>query len=254
MSKVLVNIHGGGKFMSDFYIPQVRALTNILGSQPPCLPCWYGDLSDVGPKVRDLGPEWSPEAQAFRAAFEQELRQHLRLSTERSASTPATPRGLADIAYSAADVVNDVVRYLFDTRLQQEIQKRLIDVLERATQDYAETILVSHSLGTVISFDVLRAGANRYKIGQFITLGCPLRKLVRIGIRPSDLGAITRTTVPQWRNIYDTTDPVADAIGPAFPGYPIEDVFVDNATLPIPSHDYWGNPQVLELIAEALRV
>ncbi|OGO41379.1 MAG: hypothetical protein A2Z04_07380 [Chloroflexi bacterium RBG_16_57_9] len=253
MSKAFVNIHGGGKFMSDFYISQVQALTNILGSQPTCLSCWYGDLSDVGPKVRDLGPEWSPEAQEFRAAFEQELQQHLRQSMERPESTPATSRGLADFAYSAADVVNDVARYLFDTRLQQEIQKRLMDVLEKATQDYDETILVSHSLGTVISFDVLRAGANRYKISKFLTLGCPLRKLVRTGIRSADLGAINRTTVPFWRNVYDTTDPVADAIGPAFPGYPIEDMFVNNATLPISSHDYWGNPQVLEMIAEELQ-
>jgi hypothetical protein len=253
MSKVLVNIHGAGKQMSDFYVEALNALTAILGDEPACLPCWYADLSNIGVPVFGVDDaDLSPEALEFRAAFERELGERRQ---EIEAQMPPTEAefGLTDAAFLIADPVADVTRYLFDHDVQKAIKQRLSDVLEKATQDYDETILVSHSLGTVVAFDVLREGAERYQISRFFTMGSPLRKLVRLRQRSSDLGAISGTTVPFWRNLYDTTDAVADAIGPAFPDYPIQDVFIQVATAPVPSHDYWRNEQVLDMIADTLR-
>jgi hypothetical protein len=69
-----------------------------------------------------------------------------------------------------------------------------------------------------------------------------------------DLGKITRDTVAHWYNVYDNTDFVADALGQTLstPAYQIHDIFVNVATDPIASHDYFTNPQTLRLIAEVI--
>ncbi|MSP13387.1 MAG: hypothetical protein EXR62_10585 [Chloroflexi bacterium] len=253
MSKVLVNIHGAGKEMSDFYVEGLKALTAILGAAPACLPCWYANLSNIGSAVFGIEDPGAPsEATEFRNQLWQEINTS-RQEIEAEADPTQVDFGLVDSAAIIADLVTDVMGYVFDSRLQADIQQLLKDILAKATADYDETILVSHSLGTVVAFDVLRQNADRYKISKFITMGSPLRKLVRLGRRSSGLGAINHSTVPLWRNLYDTTDPVANPIGPAFPGYPIEDVFIDVATAPLPSHDYWRNSQVLQMIADTLR-
>lgn len=265
-SKVLVNVHGAGKQMSDFYKEALTALTRILHTEPPCLPCWYADLSNIGSPVLSLGGRAAtPKAQEFQDAFLNELkvqqqqaqREQAMRRTGRRRTTPTvtdTPGtggalGIFDLPAFGLDAAADVTRYLFDARLRGQIQERLDDVLTDAAKKYKQTVLVSHSLGTVVAFDVLHERAKQYKISRFITMGSPLRKLVNLRQRSSDLGAINPDTVPFWRNLYDTTDAVADAIGPAFPGYAIEDVFVQVADLPIPSHDYWRNKQTLEMIA-----
>ncbi len=270
MSKVLVNVHGAGKQMSDFYKEALAELTLILGSEPACLPCWYADLSNVGSAVRAYRRP-SPRENKVREALLEEICQRQRelqraplskrsprRTTVRAGSMSArtvrpstrrATRSLMDMPAMVTDVIADVVRYLFDSRLQKAIKQRLNAVLVKAAEGYDETILVSHSLGTVASFDVLRDAADRYNITRFVTMGSPLRKLATVGCHSMNLGAISRDTVPFWRNLYDTTDLVADAIGPAFPGYPIEDVFIQVADAPIPSHDYWRNRQVLEMIA-----
>lgn len=282
MGKVLVNVHGAGKAPSNFFAKGLKALTQLLGAEPVQFPCWYADLCHPG-GVRSLKP-LPPEAEQARAALIEEMLQRRNdLEREGRARTSAPPasaggaatkgratlisgkatrgkatftgtaRGLTDLPVAVTDAASDVIRYLFDGKMQKSIRNRLAQVLDKATADDAEIILVSHSLGTVVAFDVLREQAGRYPIKRFVTMGSPLRKLATTGIHPADLGAITTQTIPFWRNLYDNTDFVADAIGPAFPGYPIEDVFIQVADLPIPSHNYWENLQVQKMIAGWLR-
>ncbi len=251
MSKVLVNIHGAGKEMSNFYVEGLNALTKIMGSQPACLPCWYADLSNIGgPVSLSKAKPLSPKARKFRADFTEQIRKR-RVAVQRKHPN-RLPTGPIDDALLAADVIADVTRYLFDADLQRAVRKRLIDVLNKAKQSADETILVSHSLGTVVSFDVLHDGAQNYNVTDFVTMGSPLHKLVNVGVRSSDVGAIRRKTVRRWRNIYDTTDAVADPIRPAFTSYGIKDIFVNIADDPIPSHDYWRNDKVLKMLADML--
>ena len=69
------------------------------------------------------------------------------------------------------------------------------------------------------------------------------------------MGVLTPKNVKQWHNVYDTTDWIADPLGPAFPkpGYRLHDVFADIGVNPNASHDYLRNPESIKLLADALR-
>lgn len=250
MKRVMVNVHGAGKQMSNFYAEGLKALTRLLGAEPAMRPCWYADLSNIGSAVFGVGEDLPPEADEFRTALRQEIREQKKAVE----AGQEAEFGLIDAAAAiAADLVADVTRYVFDPDLASAIQARLHDVLAKASVEADDIVLVSHSLGTVVAFDALHDAASRYKVSKFFTMGSPLLKLVHLRRRSSDLGQISPATVPLWRNLYDTTDPVADAIGPGFPGYPIQDVFIQVADAPVPSHDYWRNPQVLAMLAETMK-
>ena len=254
MSKILVNIHGAGKQMSNFYVESLEALGKIMGSQPECLPCWYADLCNVGSPVYGLDdPSLPPDALEFRQALRHEIRERRKAIESQMQSAADVEFGTLETMTIIADLVADVTGYLFNGELESKIRQRLRDVLAQAAQRAGETVLVSHSLGTVVAFDVLREEAQHYRVAEFITMGSPLLKLVRLGRRAPDTGKINRQTVRRWRNLYDTTDPVADAIGPAMPTTRIEDIYIQVADAPVPSHDYWRNADVLTLIAETLQ-
>jgi hypothetical protein len=266
MSKVMVTIHGAGKQPSTFYQEGVAALTARLGYEPACMPVWWADLLNVGPAVKTL--EFDESGQlvadpkvAERAALRQALAREMGIPESEVAEREITPsdveeKGLLDLPIAAIDVVNDVVEYVLNPAGQAPMRQQLIDSLEQVCGQYDQVILVSHSLGTVISFDVLHDHADRYPVSIWFTLGCPLAKLVRLRQRTSDLGKISPATVAKWWNMYDTNDPVADPIAPAFPAYQVYDDYVRNAPYPfysIQAHDYWRNPQVLDILASVLR-
>ena len=174
------------------------------------------------------------------------------LNKKAPSTTPAADAmGGLDLAL----VISEVFKYLANSTVLSAIQSRLKKKLDQAALEYDEIVLVSHSLGTVVAFDVLHDCADQYaKVTHWFTLGCPLVKVMRIGQR-QDLGKINYGTVKHWFNIYDSTDIVANAIGPSFcrPGFLLHDIFVDIARQALPSHDYFTNPQTLEYIAAAMR-
>ncbi|MBI4789047.1 MAG: hypothetical protein HY782_18605 [Chloroflexi bacterium] len=172
------------------------------------------------------------------------------LNKKAPSTTPDAMGGL-DLTF----VIKEVCQYLANANVQSAIQTQVKQKLDQAALAYDEIVLVSHSLGTVVTFDVLHDCADQYaKVTHWFTLGCPLVKVMRIGQR-RDLGKINYGTVKHWFNIYDSTDLVANALGPSFcrPEFLLHDIFVDIASDPLPSHDYFTNPQTLEYIAAAMR-
>lgn len=122
-------------------------------------------------------------------------------------------------------------------------------------QQFDDIVLVSHSLGTLVAFDVLHDCADAInRISYWVTMGCPLAKVQRLGKR-GDLGHIGYQTIRRWYNIYDTTDIVANALGPLFPSmnYFLYDIFVDVAKDPLPAHDYMTNPETLDILAAIMK-
>jgi hypothetical protein len=243
MSRVVVTIHGTGRTEHDFWLPQMQALAEHLGSMPRHQPVWWGDMIDAGACVSAVG-NW--------------LVEHLHSLARKFLGRPSkhVARAVArviDILHRFVDGVDGVVAYFVTRRRREMIRNRLRETLADLTRAGDEIVLVSESLGCLVAFDVLRAEADQYNVVAWITLGCALRTLVRTRRRRADLGAINPRTVGAWLNVYAPRDLVAAPIASTFPDYPIRDERIDGTRGRLQSHRYWANPRVAALIARVLR-
>ncbi len=158
----------------------------------------------------------------------------------------------------ALDVVGQVASYVCEPNKPgqgDEAQHALREALNRYGKE-REVVLVSHSLGTVVAFDVLCEHASEYNICTWFTLGCPLSLLVSREFRRANCGQIGPPGVRRWINVFDPGDPVTNAfllsskLGATFPF--VEDTEADLA-LSLPSaHDYLNSWKVMEEVAKAL--
>jgi pimeloyl-ACP methyl ester carboxylesterase len=105
---------------------------------------------------------------------------------------------------SVAVFTNDVHQYLSNFGFQAEINNGVTSAFDSAK----ETVVVSHSLGTIVAYQVLRTNADNHgwRIPMLVTLGSPLgitaikRRLAPLK-RPS--------AVKAWFNAMDEGDVVA---------------------------------------------
>jgi hypothetical protein len=108
---------------------------------------------------------------------------------------------------SVALATRDVFQYLTNTITRGVID----DGVARAVPTDREAVIVSHSLGTVVAYNVLRLNAKLkgWRVPLFVTLGSPLavtvikQKLARI--KPIDFPA----NVAAWFNAMDDRDVVS---------------------------------------------
>lgn len=152
--------------------------------------------------------------------------------------------------------VQDVVVYLYaQASFQNAFRQRLIDQLH-AAQNFDEVILVSHSLGAVIAFDVLNTWTgSQPNITSWFTMGCPLAKVLRIDSdRQPQLA--NPNVVGRWFNVYNPHDLIANPLTATFTKDSVYDIFVDvkdpQHTDPGSAHDYFSNPHALKLVADAI--
>ncbi len=91
--------------------------------------------------------------------------------------------------------------YLANPEFMNEVHQRILASLEQGE----EHIIVSHSLGTVIAYNLLQQLKSEYCIQRFITLGSPLAfrviqsKLTQPIVRPEHLNG-------DWHNFYSPDD------------------------------------------------
>ena len=104
------------------------------------------------------------------------------------------------LAQSALDVfTRDVFLYL-----NKDVVRRDINHIVDSYLDDRPTIVVAHSLGTIVAYDVLRTRPR--DVPLFMTLGSPLGiRTIRIRLTPLSFpGGVAR-----WENYYDDRDPIA---------------------------------------------
>jgi hypothetical protein len=105
---------------------------------------------------------------------------------------------------SLALATNDVFQYLRNDGLRAGIDEGVAAAVDPGTP----TVLVSHSLGTVVAYSLLRDRmySAGWQIPQFVTLGSPLAiRAVRAGFEPVRSPA----SVGHWFNAMDERDIVA---------------------------------------------
>lgn len=105
---------------------------------------------------------------------------------------------------SIAIATNDVYQYLNNPGIRDEIETGI----RQAMQPNVPTVVVSHSLGTVVSYNLLRreGKATRWVVPLFITLGSPLAvTAIKKGLAPNK----HPECVGKWFNAMDERDVVA---------------------------------------------
>lgn len=152
-------------------------------------------------------------------------------------------------AQAIAFATRDVFRYLRRSGVNIIIDKGVMDVLKPNT----DTVIVSHSLGTVVCYNLLRTPGTGFRITQLVTLGSPLaitpvkRALAPLGW-PAPVG--------KWFNARDPRDVVAlfPLTPNKFPPQPItdkSDVKNDHDD-PHSIEGYLSDPEVARRIYDAL--
>ncbi len=100
--------------------------------------------------------------------------------------------------------IHDVAAYLYEEGIRGQIEQRLEPLLVPKAGPYA---LVSHSLGTVISYEVLHRLRDRIEVPVWITLRSPLGiGAVQDHIRQP---LVVPTGAAHWLNFADRLDPLA---------------------------------------------
>jgi hypothetical protein len=130
--------------------------------------------------------------------------------------------------------LRDVHHYLYDTefsprpgesyRIRSTIRERTVEALNEGTRTDGPHVLVTHSLGTVIGYDVLTGALEVPGVDALLTLGSPLGLSdVQAKLAPpwtrKDGWPVQRLGSGSWTNIADRLDPVCGfdaAISPDF--------------------------------------
>lgn len=105
---------------------------------------------------------------------------------------------------SIALATNDVYQYLDNIGIRDEIETGV----RQALLPDVPTVLVAHSLGTVVAYNLLRreGAAQRWKMPLFVTIGSPLAvTAIRKKLAPNR----HPTCVGRWLNVLDERDVVA---------------------------------------------
>jgi hypothetical protein len=150
-----------------------------------------------------------------------------------TATTIATAPGQFEIAsWLPRPVKEAIIRkaameayyYLFDKeyqrpdggryRVRRELRDRLVKDLRAASEAAEKVVIVSHSMGTMIAYDVLRNVIDCPPVDTLFTLGSPLGVTeVQDELRAVDVKAVDfpAAKLRRWINVFDPMDPICGA-------------------------------------------
>ena len=99
-------------------------------------------------------------------------------------------------------------------QVRDELRNRLLKDLAEARKAADKVVIVSHSMGTMVAYDVLRNCPDCPHVDTLITVGSPLGiQEVQDELRAADAPALDfpARALDRWVNVYDPLDPVCGA-------------------------------------------
>ena len=159
----------------------------------------------------------------------------------------------------------DLYRYRHQPETQSAIRQRLVDVLRRMPGEDHKVMLIAHSMGSLIAYDVLKEAARilpELRITHLVTAGSPLG-LVDVKEIVAGPQRVPEC-VERWSNLADPRDWVArwdtllsDEYPPNGKGVAISDRLVVNGYIcpsgkcnPHKIFGYLRTPEMSDLVAE----
>lgn len=211
---------------------------DLLYADPlPDLGSWGAESleTDGGAAAEDTDMSWLRDVDAEEAAFVASVGAKVGL-----AAVAATPSEAADEIDPTSPLesiplpealksrlmrlfLRDVHHYLYDVeftprpgaaaRIRTTIRQRTTEALTEGARADGPHVLVTHSLGTVVAYDVLTADGDAPGVDALITLGSPLGLSdVQAKLAPpwtrDDGWPVQRLATGTWTNIADRLDPV----------------------------------------------
>lgn len=153
------------------------------------------------------------------------------------------------VGASVALHANDLYHYLNDTERRRKMGERL----RAALRPGVETVVVAHSLGSVVAYDLLKHEGD-FNVPLFVTLGSPLAvSMIKRSLRP----LVHPGCVGHWFNAVDDDDLVA--LFPLDPdNFNVEPPIENKIDIDHPGADrhgvtgYLGDPEVARRIRDAV--
>lgn len=154
----------------------------------------------------------------------------------------------------------DLFRYYTEENTRAELRKKLKEAIKQNPNK--KLMLVAHSMGSIIAYDVLRElGKENPQIAveHFVTIGSPLgMPHVKYRISQESAPVRTPTIVKRWTNLADRRDPVAvdvhlaDDYGPNSADVTVKDDLVLNdwGGINHKSYGYLRTPEFSQLLAQ----
>ncbi|MET9494760.1 hypothetical protein [Streptomyces sp. NPDC006552] len=127
-------------------------------------------------------------------------------------------------------------------------------VAELARRLEPPVVLLGHSLGGIVAFDLLAGdGGTPPEVAQLVTVGSQAPLLYELDALPSrPYGTGLPAAFPAWLNVYDRRD-LLSFVGAGLFGPRVRDVEVDNGQPVSAAHSaYWTNRHLYEVLAQEL--
>ncbi len=160
-------------------------------------------------------------------------------------------------------------KFNFNTKVK--LIKRLSEVLSKHSDD--EIMLVSHSMGTIVAFDVLSFISQNFKIDTFVTMGAPIGApfvLSRIAEHAKKNYGLVKLQTPKsvyrkWYNFSDIRDNIAldyklsDNFEANCHNVKCEDILVTNDYVmngianPHKSYGYLRTPEFIDVLIDFIK-
>jgi hypothetical protein len=192
------------------------------------------NVDKVAGEITPPRPE-TPREQRFLEEFERKLKEQPSPPTV----PPARPRPKAQVpgqfeiaSWLPGPVKEAIIKkaameayyFLFDKeyvradgkrfKVRGELRERLLTALRAASEQAEKTVLVTHSMGTMVAYDVLRNCTGCPQVDTLLTLGSPLGiKEVQDELMATDRKTVDfpSATLRRWVNVYDPQDVVCGA-------------------------------------------
>lgn len=175
-------------------------------------------------------------------------------------STGLVDRYRDDLNPKIAQFVGDILVYLKDSPLRTEIRAEVVDKINvafaAAKAKNEPLILIGHSLGGVILYDLLSSPgqsglADGFKADMLVTVGSQVGVIEEFKLYDSSSPAYSSelknkvpmlSTVDHWMNVYDSVDILSFRCNPVFEG--VEDfIFSSGVSLAEAHSTYFYHPR-----------
>jgi pimeloyl-ACP methyl ester carboxylesterase len=222
-------------------------------------PVVLGEEAEPYIAAKGTGP--LPKGVSIKRIAEARIREGVGKALELVFGTPVTEDVVDDALKTRAP---DLYRYEHDRAARDAVQERLTKELRSAHATGRQIMLIAHSMGSIVAYDVL-AGASRalpgLRISHFVTVGSPLglsavKKVLAAPLRVPEC-------VERWSNLADPRDHVArwdtrlssdfreNSAGSAISDHLVINGYASPSGKPNPHkiYGYLRTPEMSELIA-----